>query len=94
MNDVDRTHYFTGRSDGFDPTQLSTTRRRTVRHGGHPRLEDLRRVFISDEYGPYVYEFDRLSGSRVRAFTLPKKFAIANLNAWATLKSAETRSAG
>jgi hypothetical protein len=24
-------------------------------------------VFISDEYGPYVYQFDRLTGARIRA---------------------------
>ena len=37
-------------------------------------------VYITDEYGPYVYEFDRLSGERTRVYTLPPKFAISNLS--------------
>jgi hypothetical protein len=65
-------HFFTGRSDNFDPTQNS----------GNPAdarfdTEGLRisndglRVYISDEYGPYVYEFDRITGVRLRAFKFP-----------------------
>src|SRR5215471_10543966 len=37
-------------------------------------------VFISDEYGPYVYQFGRTSGRRLKAFTLPSKFAVSNLS--------------
>jgi Esterase-like activity of phytase len=33
--------------------------------------------FISDEYGPYVFEFNR-QGHLIRRLTLPSKFAIAN----------------
>jgi hypothetical protein len=33
-------------------------------------------VFISDEYGPYVYQFDRLTGARIRSFRLPDSFAV------------------
>src|SRR5499425_141280 len=82
LNAVDHTHYFTGRSDNFDPSQSSTNPAnarldpegiRVAHHG--------RSVFISDEYGPYVYEFDRESGRRVRAFTLPAKFAVSHLSA-------------
>ena len=65
-------HFFTGRSDNFDPAQNS----------GNPAdarfdTEGLRisndglRVYISDEYGPYVYEFDRITGVRLRAFQFP-----------------------
>ena len=28
-------------------------------------------VFVSDEYGPYVYEFNRATGERVKTYTLP-----------------------
>ncbi len=36
-------------------------------------------IFISDEYGPNVYRFDR-TGKRIRAYALPPKFLIANPN--------------
>lgn len=73
-------HYFTGRSDNFDPKQNS----------GYPRdarfdTEGIRvsndgdRVYISDEYGPYVYEFDRRTGLRLRSFALPDNFYVTNL---------------
>src|SRR5262249_43713272 len=41
---------------------------------------DGRSVFISDEYGPYVYQFDRATGARVRAYKIPDKFAVSNLS--------------
>jgi len=37
-------------------------------------------VYISDEYGPYVYEFDRLTGLRLRSFALPASFFVSNLS--------------
>lgn len=33
-------------------------------------------VFVSDEYGPYVYEFNRETGKRTRSFTLPDNLII------------------
>jgi hypothetical protein len=68
-------HFFTGRSDAFDPAP-------DPNNSGNPRYgrfdsEGIRlsneglSVFISDEYGPYVYQFDRLTGLRLRAFKLP-----------------------
>lgn len=73
--------YFTGRSDNFDPAQNS----------GNPvdaRFDpesirvapDGKSVFISDEYGPYVYQFDRQTGARIKSFTLPANLDIANLS--------------
>jgi hypothetical protein len=72
-------HYFTGRSDGYDPEHSS----------GDPfdaRLDpesirvsnDGLTVFISDEYGPYVYQFLRATGERIRTYTLPADFFVAN----------------
>jgi hypothetical protein len=82
LNDADHTHYFTGRSDGFDPAQPSTFGRDARFDPESIRVSnDLRHVYISDEYGPYVYEFNRYTGKRSRVFTLPSKFAITNLNA-------------
>jgi len=65
-------HYFTGRSDNFDPN----------RNSGDPNdarfdTESIRvsndglTVFISDEYGPYVYQFSRITGMRLRSYRLP-----------------------
>lgn len=52
----------------FDPESI-----RVSRNG--------RSVYISDEYGPYVAEFDIKTGQRVRNFTLPTGFNIANPSA-------------
>src|SRR5262249_26064443 len=70
--------YFTGRSDGFNPGFSSTypfnarfdTEGIRVSNDGHS-------VFISDEYGPYVYQFDRVTRQRTGFFTLPPAFAAA-----------------
>lgn len=41
---------------------------------------DGRSVFISDEYGPYVYQFDRITGARIRSFKLPSSFFVTSLS--------------
>lgn len=77
LNAVDHAYYFTGRSDGFDPSRPSTSPRNARFDTEGVRVShDRRRVYISDEYGPYVYEFDRLTGERTRAFSLPGRFAV------------------
>ncbi len=38
-------------------------------------------IFVSDEYGPYIYQFDRATGQRIRSIDVPAKFLIANPNA-------------
>jgi hypothetical protein len=82
LNDDDHTHYFTGRADGFDSNQLSTFGRDARFDPESIRVSnDLRHVYISDEYGPYVYEFNRYTGKRSRVFTLPSKFAVTHLSA-------------
>lgn len=87
LNKADHTHYFTGRSDNFDPGQTSTNPDNARLDPEGIRVSnDLRRVYVTDEYGPYVYEFDRLTGRRTRAFTLPPKFAISNLNSVGALE--------
>jgi hypothetical protein len=74
-------HFFTGRSDNFDPAHNSgnpanarfdTEGIRVSNDGGS--------VFISDEYGPYVYQFNRFSGARVRSFQLPDEFYVQKLS--------------
>lgn len=76
----DRHHYyFTGRSDNFDPSQPSSDPFNARLDPESVRVsDDGRHVFISDEYGPYLYEFDRATGERVRVFKLPANLAVAN----------------
>ena len=73
--------YFVGRSDNFDPTQPSTSSADARLDPESIRVSnDGESVYISDEYGPFVYEFERGSGRRTRAFELPASFAISALS--------------
>ena len=81
LNAIDRTHYFTGRSDNFDATQPSTNPRNARLDPEGIRVSNNgRSVFISDEYGPFLYEFNRETGERIRAIALPANLAITNLS--------------
>jgi hypothetical protein len=74
-------HFFTGRSDNFDPHHNSGDPNDARFDSEGMRLSnDGRSVFISDEYGPYLYQFDRLLGARVRSFQLPASFYVTNLS--------------
>ena len=74
-------HFFTGRSDNFDPNHNSGDPNDARFDTEGMRVSnDLLRVYISDEYGPYVYEFDRLTGIRLRSFALPSSFYVTNLS--------------
>jgi hypothetical protein len=75
-------HYFTGRSDNFDPKFNSgfpfDARFDTE---GIRISNDGLTVFISDEYGPYIYQFLRATGERIRSFLLPSDFYVNTLSA-------------
>ena len=72
-------HFFTGRSDNFDPNQNSGDPNDARFDTEGLRVSnDGRSIFISDEYGPYVYQFDRLTGLRLRAFQLPASFFVTD----------------
>lgn len=74
--------YFSGRSDGFDPAQNSCDPANArVDSEGIRVSNDGKSVFVSDEYGPFLYEFDRATGKRIRAFTLPARLCITKLSA-------------
>jgi hypothetical protein len=78
LNAIDHTHYFSGRSDNFHPARPSTDPRNGRLDPEGIRVSaDGRRVYVSDEYGPYVYEFERRSGRRVRALAIPDNLAVA-----------------
>src|SRR5262249_4881037 len=53
-------HFFTGRSDAFDPSQTSGNPLNGRRDTESIRVSnDGKFVYISDEYGPYVDEYER-----------------------------------
>jgi hypothetical protein len=71
-------HYFTGRSDNFAPgSSINPANGRfdpeAVRVSG-----DGKSVFVSDEYGPYIRQFDRETGKLLKTITLPDNLAVAN----------------
>ena len=81
LNAVNHTHYFTGRSDNFDPAQPSTNPDNARLDPESIRVSnDGRSVFIADEYGPYVYQFDRTTGKRIKSFALPANLAITTVS--------------
>lgn len=81
LNRVDHTFYFSGRSDNFDPNRTSTNPWNARLDTEGIRLSnDGWTVFITDEYGPYVYQFERWTGRRIRVYTLPAKFAVKNMS--------------
>jgi hypothetical protein len=81
LNRKDGTNYFTGRSDNFDPAHLSTDVRDARLDPESIRVSnDGKSVFISDEYGPYIYQFDRSSGRRIDTIKVPDSFAVATLS--------------
>src|SRR5215470_873305 len=72
-------HFFTGRSDNFDPAGNSgNPNNARFDTEGIRESADRQSVFISDEYGPYVYQFERSTGARLRSYTVPNKFYVPN----------------
>lgn len=75
-------HYFTGRSDAFDPAKNSgNSADGRLDPEGIRVSRDGASVFVSDEYGPYVYQFSRKSGQRTRAYKLPDELLVSTLSA-------------
>jgi hypothetical protein len=73
-------HFFTGRSDNFDPDHNSGNHNDARLDPEGMRVSnDGLSVFISDEYGPYVYQFSRITGMRIRSFKLPDSFYVTDL---------------
>ncbi len=74
-------HFFTGRSDNFNPDRNSGDANDARLDPESIRISNNGlSVFISDEYGPYVYQFLRFGGVRLRTFQLPAKFFVSNLS--------------
>lgn len=81
-------YYFSGRSDNFGAGNSADPANARFDSEGMRVANDGKSVFVSDEYGPYVRQFDRASGALIKTFTLPDNLAVANVNAVA---KAETR---
>jgi Esterase-like activity of phytase len=89
LNKTNHTNYFTGRSDNFDPTHLSTDPLDARFDPESIRVaNDGDTVYISDEYGPYIYRFDRRTGRRIDVIKVPDSFAVSTLSRSATTRSA------
>lgn len=73
--------FFTGRSDNFAAGLSTNPNNGRLDPEGIRVSNDGKSVFISDEYGPYVYQFDRATGQRIRSFELPANLAASNLSA-------------
>lgn len=77
----DTTHqYFTGRSDNYGAGTSANTNNARFDPEGVRVSNDGKSVFVSDEYGPYVYQFDRATGARINTYTLPSNLAVTNLS--------------
>jgi len=73
------TYYFTGRSDNYG-AGLSTNPADARFDPESVRVSnDGKSVFVSDEYGPYVRQFDSQTGTLIKTFTLPDNLAVSNL---------------
>ncbi|GAA5175496.1 esterase-like activity of phytase family protein [Niveibacterium umoris] len=73
--------YFSGRSDNFDATKNSLNPNNARLDPESIRVSnDGKSVFVSDEYGPYVYQFDRSTGARIKSFALPSELAVSRLS--------------
>ncbi len=82
LNAANNTNYFTGRSDNFNPALSSANPNNARLDPEAVRVSaDGKSVFVSDEYGPYVYQFDRATGQRIKSFALPDNLAISHLSA-------------
>ena len=68
---------FTGRSGAFDATNSPASLRFDPEG---IRVGPAGTFFVSDEYGPFVYEFDA-AGRRLRILPVPEKFLIDHPNA-------------
>jgi hypothetical protein len=82
LNALNNTNYFTGRSDNFNPALSSANPNNARLDPEAVRVSaDGKSIFVSDEYGPYIYQFDRATGQRIKSFALPGNLAVSNLSA-------------
>jgi hypothetical protein len=71
--------YFSGRSDNYGAGDSGVATNARFDPEAIRLSKDGKTVFVSDEYGPYVRQFDRATGKLVRTYTLPDHLNIDNL---------------
>lgn len=71
------TYYFSGRSDNFAPGASTNPSNARLDPEGIRISNNGKTAYISDEYGPYVYEFNIATGERLRTFNLPASLTVA-----------------
>jgi hypothetical protein len=70
-------HYFTGRSDNYTGSSSADPKSARFDPEGVRVSSDGKFVFVSDEYGPYLRQFDRATGRLLKTFALPADLAVA-----------------
>jgi hypothetical protein len=74
-------YYFTGRSDNYDPTKSSGNPLDARMDPESIRVSNNgQAVFVSDEYGPYVREFDAKTGALIRTYDVPHELYVSTLS--------------
>jgi len=73
-------YYFSGRSDNYGAGDSGNPANGRFDPESIRLSNDGKTVFISDEYGPYVRQFDRTTGQLVKTFTLPGNLNAPNLS--------------
>jgi hypothetical protein len=74
------TYYFTGRSDNYGPGNSGNPSNARFDPESIRVSPDGKSVYVSDEYGPYVRQFDNSTGKLVQTFTLPANLNVSNLS--------------
>jgi hypothetical protein len=73
-------YYFTGRSDNYGAGNSGAAANARLDPESIRVSNDGKSVFISDEYGPYVRQFNRTTGQLIKTFTLPGNLDVAILS--------------
>ncbi len=73
-------YYFSGRSDNYGAGDSGNPLNGRFDPESIRLSNDGKSVFISDEYGPYVRQFDSATGQLVKTFTLPGNLNAPNLS--------------
>lgn len=81
VENTENKFYFTGRSDNFAAGDSGNANNARLDPESIRVSNDGKSVFISDEYGPYLYQFERATGERIKTFTLPSELDVSHLSA-------------